>query len=426
MFRTKTTIIPWFMAILLLLGLSYITTRMFKDSLPPSHMQQPYKMQNSIPAEAKNSTREEMKKATKTCIPRRKYVFIAPHKVGTSTTSTIFRRYARSHELAMLIPKEGIILSWATSPAEEDYIHTPDEQYDALFNHFTYNKTWLRSKFPDSTAYISIIREPSKQLRSFMKYYSLPQLLKIKSTNPLKTFLENPWKYKKQSEAYFQHCNVIFDPTRNFMSFDLGYPAEGAEDEERARRYISELEADFTLIMLLEYLDESLLLLRRLMCWELEDIIYVTNNNRSYSYKEYVPSKKELTELRQWKAVDYLLYDTFNKSLWQKITAQGPDFFEELHFFKEGKNRVNKYCRELKKGEPNFKLAASKWNPQFEINNQFCHAIRLKGGGFLKPMQEGHESGRRKILAIRHNLRALTKGQQTFKYVRDMMAKKRQ
>ncbi|CAH1273847.1 GAL3ST1 [Branchiostoma lanceolatum] len=285
-----------------------------------------------------------------------------------------------------------------------------------MWNHFTYNKTWLRSRFPADTAYISIIREPSNQLRSATNYYYLPQLMKIKSKNPVKTFLENPWKYKKLSEAHFAYCNVTWDPSRNFMSFDLGYPAEGAEDKERAQKYIRELETDFTLVLLLDYLDESLVLLGRLMCWELQDILYVHKNNRHYSYKTYVPSQKELAKLRRWKAVDYLLFDTFNASLWRKIAAQGKDFFDEVKHFKEVNTQVSTYCSERKKGEQNLTVAASKWSSQFEVDAEFCRIIQSVVRELLQPVQKGHERGR-KLLSEKVNIKALINGQPTFKYM---------
>ncbi|XP_078663899.1 galactose-3-O-sulfotransferase 2-like [Branchiostoma floridae x Branchiostoma belcheri] len=346
----------------------------------------------------------------------------------------------------MMLPTEGLVLSWGISPTEQEYIHTPDEQYHALMNHFTYNKTWLRSKFPADTAYISLIRDPSKQLRSAMNYYYIPQLLKIKSENPVKTFLENPWRYKNLSEVNFTHCNVTWDPSRNFMAFDLGYPNEGVEDEERARRYVNELEADFTLVMLMDYVDESYVLLKRLMCWELQDVIYITKNNRSYSFKEYVPSEKETAMLRRWKAVDYLLHDTFNKSLWRKIAAQGPDFFEEVQHFKEVNKRVNTYCAELEKEGSNLTVEASRgsnlaveasrgsnltveasrgsnltveasrWNSQFEVDAEFCRVLKSVVIELLTPLQKGRKDGRWKLVTERINMRAIVDGHPTFKY----------
>ncbi|XP_078619159.1 galactosylceramide sulfotransferase-like [Branchiostoma floridae x Branchiostoma japonicum] len=272
------------------------------------------------------NTRQQENKVTagSACSPERKFVFIKTHKTGSCTAVNILQRYALHHSLTVLSPIGGWVLAWPFPPAEEDYVHTPDEKYDALMNHMVYNKTWLRTKFPPDTAYISIIREPSSHLKSAMFYYYLPQLLKITSKNPVKTFLQDPWKYKHLSEAYFDFCHVTWDGTRNHQAFDLGYPTKAADDMEYARKYISDLEADFTLVLLLEHLDESLVLLRRLMCWDLREVLYDASpkNSRNYGYKSYVPTAEELANLRRWKAVDYLLYDTFNASLWRKIEAQ--------------------------------------------------------------------------------------------------------
>ncbi|XP_035663501.1 galactose-3-O-sulfotransferase 2-like [Branchiostoma floridae] len=217
------------------------------------------------------------------------------------------------------------ILSWPFPPEENEYVHTPDEKYDALVHHFVYNKTWLQSKFPPETKYISIIRQPFSHLKSQINYFHLPKALGIQHTkNPVKKFLKDPWRYRNGSETFFPHVNITWDGTRNPMTFDMGWPAERADDEEEARKYISQLDADFTLVMILEHLDESVVLLRRLMCWELRDVLFYSKskNSRPYLYKTYMASATELENHRSWSAVDYLLYNTFNNSLWRKINAQ--------------------------------------------------------------------------------------------------------
>eukprot|EP00058_Branchiostoma_floridae_P020835 XP_002606325.1 hypothetical protein BRAFLDRAFT_67567 [Branchiostoma floridae] len=330
------------------------------------------------------------------------------------------KRYAISHHLSVLMPTGGNMLAWPFPPAEEDYVHTPDEQYDVLLSHMVYNKTWLRTKFPTNTAYISIIREPSSHLRSAMNFYRLPELLKIKSKNPVQTFLQEPWKYKDLSEAYFDFCNVTWDGTRNFLSFDLGYPTDGAEDNERARRYTGQLEVDFTTMLILENLDESLILLRRMMCWEVRDVLYdmTPKNSRNYSYKEYVPTAEELGNLRLWKAVDYLLYDTFNASLWRKIAAHGPDFHDELRYFKELNKRVSTYCDKRRKDGPDLTVAASKWNSEFQVDAYTCSLIKSDVSTLMMYIRKDTTNGRKEydIMGARLNVAAIIKGQPTYKY----------
>ncbi|CAH1250220.1 GAL3ST3 [Branchiostoma lanceolatum] len=278
-------------------------------------------------------------------------------------------------------------LSWPFPPEENEYVHMPDEEYDALFHHFVYNKTWLLSKFPPETKYITILRHPFSHLKSQINYFHLPKVLGIQHTkNPIKKFLKNPWQYRNRSETFFPHVNITWDGTRNPMTFDMGWPAERADEEEEARKYISKLDADFTLVMILDHLDESVVLLRRLMCWELQDVLLYSKskNSRPYQYKFYVATPEEQENHRGWSAVDYMLYNTFNNSLWRKINAQGPDFYDELKYFRRIKNDVSDFCMETMKDHNGVNrskvVTASKWNPEFEVDRDYCWHGILTGG----------------------------------------------
>ncbi|XP_019628627.1 PREDICTED: galactose-3-O-sulfotransferase 3-like [Branchiostoma belcheri] len=256
-----------------------------------------------------------------------------------------------------------------------------------------------------------------------MRFYSLPKLLKITSTNPIKTFLENPWKYKNLSEAYFSFCNVTWDGTRNHLAFDLGYPTEGADDMEAAERYIKELEYDFKLVLLLEHLDESLVLLRRLMCWEMKDVVYDTapKNVVNYSYESYNATPEELANLRRWKAVDYRLYDTFNRSLWRKIAGQGPDFYRELHHYRELKQNISWFCHGEQRRKPKLTLTVktSQWSPQFVVDARYCKEMATRSWDMMKEIRQKESfkvDTRWEIVLPVINVRSIINGRPTFKY----------
>ncbi|XP_035664219.1 galactose-3-O-sulfotransferase 2-like [Branchiostoma floridae] len=207
------------------------------------------------------------------------------------------------------------------------------------------------------------------------------------------------------------------------MAFDLGYPTEGADDMEAAERYIKELEHDFTLVLLLEHLDESLVLLRRLMCWETRDVVCdtVPKNARNYSYKSYIPTAEEMTNLRKWKAVDYLLYDTFNRSLWRKIEAQGPDFKKELDYYRELKKNISWYCHEDLKQRSNHSIVvkASNWSPQFVVDKEYCRGIKTREWILMRDIRQKaswKEERRWGIVLPIENVRSIIKGWPTFKY----------
>ncbi|XP_066297304.1 galactose-3-O-sulfotransferase 2-like [Branchiostoma lanceolatum] len=369
------------------------------------------------------------------CVPWETFVFTKGHKTGSTTLVNTFQRYTIYHNLTVLMPVGRGPLSWPFPPREDEYVHVPGERYDAQLHHFVYNKQWLRDKFPPDTPYFSIIREPFSHLKSQFNYYDLPGLLGIKkSQNPLKTFLKDPWKYQVKSEVFFPHVNVTWDGSRNPMSFDLGWPADKAEKEEEARAYITQLEADFKLVLILEHLDESAVLLRRLMCWKIQDVVYYLKkkNEREYTFKKYVPTPEELANHQRWSAVDYMLYETFNKSLWRKIEAQSSDFYDELEYFKRINEEISSHCtrtmEEHKKKTKHKKrqrkketlvMPASKWSPEFVVDYTFCFYITPKKTITLDVVMRGGRKYTKEemsyaIVGITENLQRIRKGLPTY------------
>ncbi|XP_035680322.1 galactose-3-O-sulfotransferase 2-like isoform X2 [Branchiostoma floridae] len=377
------------------------------------------------------STRQEEVTTSRFCIPQKKFVFIKTHKTGTCTTINIFQRYAIYNKLEVLMPVSQGPLSWPFPPEEADYIHTPDGTYDALMHHFVYNKTWLLTKFPPETPYISIIRDPFHHLKSQMNYYHLPMILGIEdSKDAVKTFLKDPWRYRNKSEVFFDHVNVTWDGTRNPLSFDLGWPAEKADKEEEASIYITQLDKEFTLVMILEHLDESVVMLRRLMCWEIRDVVYFLRieNKRYYAFKRYEATPEELDNHRRWSAVDYMLYDTFNKSLWRKIAAQGPDFFDELQYFRRIRVEVSHHCTEMMNTHKNETLTVkeSRWSPEFDVDYTYCSYIYSKRVRRLDEVMRGYRITRKEldhsVMDTVINVLLKHKGFPTFKNIQDAHA----
>ena len=74
------------------------------------------------------------------------------------------------------------------------------------------------------------------------------------------------------------------------------------------------LKQEFDLVMLMEYFDESLVLLKRRFCWKMEDILYFELNERMGIEKQDVTSQVR-EQIRKWNSADVLLYDAFNQML---------------------------------------------------------------------------------------------------------------
>jgi len=59
------------------------------------------------------------------------------------------------------------------------------------------------------------------------------------------------------------------------MFFDLGLRTTDYHKTEVVRDAILDIDDKFTLVLIYEYLDESLVLMKRKLCWELDDVLYL-------------------------------------------------------------------------------------------------------------------------------------------------------
>jgi len=101
---------------------------------------------------------------------------------------------------------------------------------------------------------------------------------------------------------------------RNPMMFDLGFSFEYFQNLTAVKEYIQ------FLVMIMDYFDELLLLLKRLLCWKIQDILYVTLNERQDKEKATRLSALRVKEnIRRWNKADVLLFDYFNATLWRRV-----------------------------------------------------------------------------------------------------------
>ncbi|GCC40684.1 hypothetical protein chiPu_0024822 [Chiloscyllium punctatum] len=96
--------------------------------------------------------------------------------------------------------------------------------------------------------------------------------------------------------------------------------------------------------MLMEFFDESLILLKELLCWELEDIVYFQQNSRAPGLVR--PLGPELEGLALgWNHLDTRLYRHFNRSFWLKVDRFGRSRMRwELAELKWLNQRMAKAC----------------------------------------------------------------------------------
>ena len=94
-----------------------------------------------------------------------------------------------------------------------------------------------------------------------------------------------------------------------------------------------QLDSEFELVMIQEYFDESLLLLRKLFCWEMDDIVYLAKAVRSQNRR--IKLTDDLCKkISSWNHADVLLYKHFNATFWRKHEDYGPTLQSYLALFR--------------------------------------------------------------------------------------------
>ena len=155
------------------------------------------------------------------------------------------------------------------------------------------------------------------------------------------------------------------------MWYDLTADYSIHTDMNLIERTLGVLDAHLDLVLITEYLDESLILLKNMVGWDYQDILYIPKNmiaNRT------VVSADHASRIRSWNMADCLLYDHYNKTLWRKIEEYGDDKFrKDLTYFRNLLNKTFTTCdikRAAKKRGSLFTLTTKAGN-----KSSFCQNI---------------------------------------------------
>jgi len=217
---------------------------------------------------------------------KKNFVFIKTMKCATETLARILRRNCLLKDLNAMMPRdEHFYFSWPYFMDDSDY-RLSDRPFQGLIDHAVYNKTIMNSYFPPRTThYITIIRDPLKQFVSAFNYFMIEKISGIHSRRPISEYLQNIEYYENiytSPNAKGRLCMPNgFSVTKNLIAHCLGMPLGFPKNRTDIStnlpaivKYILEVDSEFSLVMIVDYFHESLILLKRLMKWTMKDIIY--------------------------------------------------------------------------------------------------------------------------------------------------------
>ncbi|XP_002741018.1 galactosylceramide sulfotransferase-like [Saccoglossus kowalevskii] len=278
--------------------------------------------------------------------PRTNVVFLKTYKTASTTVASILVRYGINRNLSFVLPS-GHVGDWfsRTHRFNSKMVKSmlpplPGTGYSMLVSHVPFNKTAIAEVIPNAI-YITILRHPVDAFESIFGFFRIPRYLNISANtnqDPLEVFLSNPKKYiKRASDPY--HKTLL----RNRQIFDVGLDRDYNDNDIAIDTVIERAASEFDLVMIAEYFDESLVLLKKILCWSFDDIIYIKQNKRSdvlrFGLNDW--KRQRILELN---SADYKLYQHFNRTLWIKIESCGDEFNNDLAIFRSMLQKMHSEC----------------------------------------------------------------------------------
>lgn len=332
---------------------------------------------------------------TNTTSPEVRHIgFLKVHKAGGSTVQNVLFRFGVKRKLSFVMPFENSQYKFSTYGGKcADLIRNKDGRYDILALHSVYNETAYEQVLWPDAVYIAIVREPLALMISGAYFHRDVWQLQYLKLVPEENFIKNLIRYP---EDYDQN---EFSLTKNTMAMDFGFPTGfHISDTKDIEMYLEYLDSKFQLVMVLEYFEESMVLLRRQLHWQLDDILYIPLN----VYKH--PTEKELNisanDRRKFQDRNYLdvaIYRYFKEKFIRVVAALGSEFQDEVNHFRQVRKDVEDHCVSETKRKGPLYIEESHWNRRFVIEESDCESMLTSELKFIDNIRSSMKQERIRI-----------------------------
>jgi hypothetical protein len=325
---------------------------------------------------------------------RNNFVYIKTHKTASDTLSAVFRRFAYDRKLSIVLPLGmKYNLGWPYDLVKSFHRPSKTGGFNVLVDHSKYTEKYMKEIMPEDTVYITSWRETFSHLKSAMAYMSIRQWSGITQDPPdgMEVFLQNlqhyddTYKTLPPANPFRSSYPCIpgdISMAQNSMAADLGFPVgfpkgvypDYSNNFTAIKEWLEHTNQAFSVVLLSDYFHHSMVMLKRMMCWSTKDILYERLNSWNTKYRpEY---RKELVDnFRRWSAADYLAFELFNQTLWDRIEEWGhADFMAELAQYEKTLAIVGEYCLDVRRLGRNdtLPIPASAWSAGFEVTVADC------------------------------------------------------
>eukprot|EP00079_Xenopus_tropicalis_P019306 XP_012808822.1 PREDICTED: galactose-3-O-sulfotransferase 4 isoform X2 [Xenopus tropicalis] len=273
-----------------------------------------------------------------TCRAKNHIMFLKTHKTAGSSILNILHRYGDRNSLNFALPYERDFnySSYFNASWVKGFNNASRAPYDILCHHMRLNISEVGKVMPSDSFYFTILRDPAAMAESAFSYYRT-YCPTFKEAPNLKAFIYN-------TSLYYRPNNESHHYARNLLWFDLGMDPDEPFTEEMASEGVRAVEDAFNLVLFAEHFDESVILLKEELCWELDDILTFKLNARETPTQL---EQEDIERLRAWNSLDWYLYVYFNRTFWDKVERFGRERMDmELRRLRERRQQLAELCLE--------------------------------------------------------------------------------
>ncbi|XP_064114600.1 galactosylceramide sulfotransferase-like isoform X2 [Macrobrachium nipponense] len=259
-----------------------------------------------------------------TCSPVTNIAFLKNHKCASSAIQNILFRYGFNHDLLFALPETGNYFG-GRMPFNNLMVRSAP-WFKLGLNIFAIHTKWnhqeVKDIMPEGSVYITILREPVALFESLFTFTNMGKV----NNQSLDEFVATQDVNGKRHYGYLGY---------NQMAWDFGVPGPEIYNITYVQEMVEEADKAFELVMIAERMEESLVLMSHLLCWDITDVLVLKINARMAEFKKDM-NEKTRTLLRKKLAPDYLIYNFFS----QKFSKLVEDY---------GKERMRRDVSRLKK-----------------------------------------------------------------------------
>ena len=326
----------------------------------------------------------------------RQVVFAKVHKAASSTVQNVLLRFAMARNLSVLLPSRMSVISQKSAVIHREKVIPHPEghaMFDILCSHVLYDRQELAKYFPDSATRVAMIREPTSQALSALTYYTtkfpssyLRGGFEKYPQDPINGYLLHPEDFSPPNSPPGRATSAVQSYIDNRMSIDLGIDLydfqESKKNKSKTQAFLKALEKEFDLVLISDYFEESMILLRRYLRWPMKDVVFLKVNTKQQNHADPVWNRKPnlnataYSNFRRWNAYDYELYDHFLPIFLEKIHAESL-FQEEVKTFKKIVKDVTAFCTHVNATTQPLQVPAGNWNDAFTVSEVECQLMAM-------------------------------------------------